>query len=117
MSSDRVSAVLLRVAALQLQMRKPGTSFADKNNVQRLAGDALQGMPHVTTFNLQVGGSTLWFMPACVCRLTIGCICCNEVQLNPSSFSTLQKCQHRARWSARISVGFQQAPGLHKWQS
>ena len=37
------------------QVRRPGTSFADKNSVQRLAGDALQGFPHVTTFNLQVG--------------------------------------------------------------
>eukprot|EP00879_Flechtneria_rotunda_P008431 GHRR01008832.1.p1 GENE.GHRR01008832.1~~GHRR01008832.1.p1 ORF type:complete len:397 (+),score=195.01 GHRR01008832.1:1423-2613(+) len=36
-------------------MRKPGSSFADKNNVQRLAGDALQGISHVTTFNLQQG--------------------------------------------------------------
>jgi hypothetical protein len=51
-------------SVLQLQMRKPGTSFADKNNVQRLAGDALQGMPHVTTFNLQVGGSCLLYMLA-----------------------------------------------------
>ncbi|KAF6258647.1 hypothetical protein COO60DRAFT_1517458 [Scenedesmus sp. NREL 46B-D3] len=44
-------------AVPKLQMRKPGTSFADKNNVQRLAGDALQGMPHVTTFNLQQGNA------------------------------------------------------------
>lgn len=35
-----------------LQMRKPGTSFADKDSVQRLAGDALQGLLHITTFNL-----------------------------------------------------------------
>eukprot|EP00878_Enallax_costatus_P003320 GHUV01003526.1.p1 GENE.GHUV01003526.1~~GHUV01003526.1.p1 ORF type:complete len:452 (+),score=177.06 GHUV01003526.1:970-2325(+) len=34
------------------KMRKPGTSFADKDSVQRLAGDALQGLPHITTFNL-----------------------------------------------------------------
>lgn len=39
---------------MRAQMRKPGTSFADKNNVQRLAADALQGMPHVTSYNLQV---------------------------------------------------------------
>ncbi|KIY91251.1 hypothetical protein MNEG_16713 [Monoraphidium neglectum] len=36
-------------------MRRPGTSFADKNSVQRLAGDALAGLPHITTFNLPAG--------------------------------------------------------------
>jgi len=36
------------------RMRRPGTSFADKNSVQRLAGDALSGLPHITTFNMPV---------------------------------------------------------------
>jgi hypothetical protein len=55
-------------------MRKPGTSFADKNNVQRLAGDALQGMPHVTTFNLQVGAPLL--LPVCMYGGTCSLHCC-----------------------------------------
>lgn len=42
-----------------LQMRRPGTSFADKNSVQRLAGDALQGLSHITTFNLPQVGQVL----------------------------------------------------------
>jgi hypothetical protein len=53
-------------AVLQLQMRKPGTSFADKSNVQRLAGDALQGMQHVTPFNLQVGFSPCLLPAVCM---------------------------------------------------
>ncbi|KAI8470366.1 MAG: hypothetical protein J3K34DRAFT_521384 [Monoraphidium minutum] len=39
------------------KMRRPGTSFADKNSVQRLAGDALSGLPHITTFNLPQQGN------------------------------------------------------------
>jgi hypothetical protein len=54
-------------------MRKPGTSFADKNNVQRLAGDALQGMQHVTTFNLQVNVA-----PCCSLVNLVGA-CCSSV--------------------------------------
>lgn len=37
------------------QMRSPTTSFADKNSVQRLAGDVLPNQAHVTAFNVQVG--------------------------------------------------------------
>jgi hypothetical protein len=39
---------------LLLQMRSPTTSFADKNSVQRLAGDSLPSQAHVTAFNVQV---------------------------------------------------------------
>lgn len=44
------------VARAVPRVRRPGTSFADKESVQRLAGDALQGLPHVTTYNLPVRG-------------------------------------------------------------
>jgi hypothetical protein len=39
---------------LLLQLRSPTTSFADKNSVQRLAGDSLPNQAHVTAFNVQV---------------------------------------------------------------
>lgn len=38
-------------------MRRPGTSFADKDSVQRLARDALAGLPHVATFSLPAGAA------------------------------------------------------------
>lgn len=79
------------------QMRSPTTSFADKNSVQRLAGDVLPNQAHVTAFNVQVGDgrqhgraaecsrphlhAVLETVEQCAARSTVGCHHCASQSL------------------------------------